>query len=162
MDGQMDLISQNVIHIAMDLINSSSSVSESDDSSDEEPLLLDDIERVEVPEVKNYCTTISRLHDTTFQLHFRLTRGSFEVVRRTVGPMLQPNNNKGSNVLLEKAILSTLWLLANQDSFREIGNLFDLSKSTAHKVFRDVCNALCNTVNEHLHWPNPAEFESIR
>lgn len=58
--------------------------------------------------------------------------------------------------------MSTLWLLANQDSFREVGNLFNLSPSTAHKVFRNVCGALCNIVNEYLHWPNLAEFQRIR
>lgn len=87
-----------------------------------------------------------------------------QIVRQAIEPVLQPNNNEGGhpNVPLEKAILSTLWLLANQDSFREVGNLFDLSPSTAHKVFRNVCGALCNIENEYLHWPNLAEFREIR
>lgn len=78
--------------------------------------------------------------------------------------MLEPNNSKGGhpNIPLEKSILLTIWLLANQDSFREVSNLFDLSRSTAHKIFLNVCNALCNTVNENLHWPNLQEFQYIR
>jgi len=88
----------------------------------------------------------------------------FQVIRRTIGPLLQPNNSKGGhpNILLDKAILSTLWLLANQYSFREVGNLFELSSSTAHKIFRNVCNALCNIMNEYLYWPNITEFQNIR
>ncbi|XP_029158971.1 putative nuclease HARBI1 [Nylanderia fulva] len=150
----------------MDLINSSSdSNSSSEDSFDEELLLLDDEqERIEVHKVKNFCDTIFGMHDKTFKSHFRLTRGSFEVVRSAVGPMLESNYNNGGhpNVSLEKAILSTLWLLANQDSFREVSNLFNLSPSTVHKVFYDVCNALCNMINEHLYWPNQTEFQNIR
>src|SRR5580765_2155721 len=78
--------------------------------------------------------------------------------------MLESNNNNGGhpNVPLEKAILSTLWLLANQDSFREVSNLFNLSRSTLHKLFYDVCGALCNMINEYLYWPNQAEFQNIR
>jgi len=88
----------------------------------------------------------------------------FQVIRRAIGPLLQPNNNEGGhpNISLEKAILSTLWLLANQDSFREVGHLFDLSSSTAHKIFRNVCSALCNIMNEYLYWPNITEFQNIR
>nr|XP_012215711.1 PREDICTED: putative nuclease HARBI1 [Linepithema humile] len=157
----------NVIHCAVEELTNSDSSSDSDlwsDSSDEELLLLDDMERMKVPKVDNYYGTIYCMRDKTFQSHFRLTRSSFEIVRRAIGLILLPNNNEGGhpNVPLEKAILSTLWLLANQDSFREVSNLFDLSSSTTHKIFLDVCSALCSIVNKYLHWPNLAEFQCIR
>ncbi|XP_036144255.1 putative nuclease HARBI1 isoform X1 [Monomorium pharaonis] len=154
----------NIIHSAIELINDSSS-DDSDlwtDSSDEELLLLNDVEHRQVPKVENFCGIIFRMHEKTFQSHFRLTRGSFEIVRRAIGPMLEPKNKEGGhpNVPLEKAILSTIWLLSNQDSFREVSNLFDLSSSTTHKIFLNICGALCKIVNEYLHWPNLAEFQN--
>ncbi|XP_018407209.1 PREDICTED: putative nuclease HARBI1 [Cyphomyrmex costatus] len=164
----------------MELIDSDNSSSDSDlssDSSDEELLLLHDTERIKVLKVDNYCDIICHMHDKTFQSHFRLTRSSFEIVRGAIAPLFQPvNNERGHpNVSLEKTILSTLWLLGNQDSFREVGNLFDLSpidgmhieipaprddpmsyynrKGFHSIILQGICDAKCQFIDIFIGWP---------
>ncbi|KAG0713799.1 hypothetical protein GWK47_015394 [Chionoecetes opilio] len=41
---------------------------------------------------------------------------------------------------VNKKVLATLWLLGNQESFRGVGDRFDLSKSSLHKVLLEAHN----------------------
>jgi len=44
---------------------------------------------------------------------------------------------------VQTKLLATLWTLSTAESFRSIGDRFDMGKSTLHKVFKETCSALC-------------------
>ena len=64
---------------------------------------------------------------------------------------------KQSAIPLEKKVLSTLWVLANQESFRSVADRFNMSKGTLHSLCMDVCHVLVQNQNEHVKWPNNYE-----
>lgn len=50
-----------------------------------------------------------------------------------------------------------LWYMANTNTFREMGNLFGVCKSTAWHVIRRVCLWLISIGHRYLKWPNSSE-----
>lgn len=58
-----------------------------------------------------------------------------------------------NKILSEEKILATLWLLGNQESFRGVGDRFNLSKSSLHKVFLEVACALKLVMKNIIVWP---------
>nr|XP_027215952.1 uncharacterized protein LOC113808677 [Penaeus vannamei] len=58
-----------------------------------------------------------------------------------------------NKILSEEKILVTLWLLGNQESFRCVGDRFNLSKSSLHKVFLEVACALNLVMENIIVWP---------
>jgi len=65
------------------------------------------------------------------------------------------------DISIEKSLLLTLWTLTNQESFREVGDRFDITRSNAHTHFLHVCRCLLNLANEYLHW-SETEFWHIK
>lgn len=55
---------------------------------------------------------------------------------------------------IEKKIYIAVWTLANQDSYREIGNLFGLEKSTVCFIFHSICHILASLRFEYIKWPS--------
>lgn len=62
---------------------------------------------------------------------------------------------------LRHAVLMTLWTLANQESFRGVGDRFGISKGNCHSIFITVCQLLCNKVQLWIRWPAPG-YERVR
>ena len=78
------------------------------------------------------------MDDGTFQSHFRLTRPQFEVLNHQLGLLgmaASPEELGGqARVPLEIKTAMFLWYMANQNSFRELGDRFNVSRSTAHDI----------------------------
>ena len=47
---------------------------------------------------------------------------------------------KDRGIVPEKKLLATLWVLANQESFRGVADRFDLNKGTLHRCAMQVRN----------------------
>ena len=75
---------------------------------------------------------IFQMDDITFKSHFRLTRDQFEVFSSKLSEL--GNNSRQAHTRLPMKIKAAifLWYMANQNSFREIGNNFGVARSTAH------------------------------
>ena len=56
-------------------------------------------------------------------------------------------------VTVEKAVLSSLWALANPDSYREISDRFGLSKSKFSDTFHCIIRIISNTMSDLIVWP---------
>ncbi|XP_067138433.1 putative nuclease HARBI1 [Centruroides vittatus] len=92
--------------------------------------------------IKGYVESVvpSYLSDD-FQRHFRMKRCTFEILLEKLKPKLL--NSFGRPCLdANKQILSVIWLLANQESFRSVADRFDISKSTLYSYLNKVCNEL--------------------
>ena len=57
---------------------------------------------------------------------------------------------------VQTKLLATLWTLSTPESFRSIGDRFDMGKSTLHKVFKETCSALCGLCHELIKMPATA------
>lgn len=63
---------------------------------------------------------------------------------------------------MEKKLLATIWTLATPESFRSVGDRFDMAKSTLHATFIEVCIALSGLRNNWIKMPEcNTEFQSI-
>lgn len=64
-------------------------------------------------------------------------------------------------VPFEKKVLCTIWLLANKASYREVGNLFNLQKSSVGMIFHEICSLLASCRYDLIKWPTINEQETI-
>ncbi|XP_031156990.1 protein ALP1-like [Sander lucioperca] len=56
-----------------------------------------------------------------------------------------------------KKLLMFLWYMANQNSFREISDKFDVSQSAAHGIIRQMLTIMSGIGNTFISWPNACE-----
>ncbi|XP_067121836.1 putative nuclease HARBI1 [Centruroides vittatus] len=111
--------------------------------------------------IKGYVESVvpSYLSDD-FQCHFRMKRCTFEIVLEKLKPKLL--NSFGRPCLdANKQILSVIWLLANQESFRSVADRFDISKSTLYSYLNKVCNELIKMASDVIKWPKLEEYAHL-
>lgn len=110
-----------------------------------------------------YTTDIARFVSAYLQHHsdveistINIAHTFLQALCEKVGPLL-------INVTLDtpKKLLCSIWLLANQESFRGVADRFDMSKGTLHYIFSDICKVLCTLRNEYIRWPREEEFASL-
>ena len=68
-----------------------------------------------------------------------------EKLCQEIAPYLQ-SMHKFERVAIEKKMLITIWELANQDVYWEIGNLFDTSRGGAQRCIMEVCSAVTDNL----------------
>ena len=112
-----------------------------------------------------FRTTVHRLVLEEFRNHFRLSRGTVQLILERLAAcpgFAEPEECPGrERVPLEKQLLVVIWLLGNQETFRSVSDRFDLARSTTHRVFRKVCNALsCKLGKTVIRWPRGRESQN--
>nr|XP_022909151.1 uncharacterized protein LOC111420404 [Onthophagus taurus] len=111
------------------------------------------------PRISGYVNhVIENLSDKEFHSHFRIPYEAFDYLLAKLSPHLQSQKPGPANVPSNVQLLSTIWLLATPDSYRSVGERFDLSKSTLSKCFIRVVKALCNLAPQHIKFPQRNEF----
>ncbi|KAJ8275867.1 hypothetical protein COCON_G00076190 [Conger conger] len=99
------------------------------------------------------------MDDYTFARHFRVTKPQFEYLQMK----LQENGIKKEHsqglppVPVTKKVLMFLWYMANQNSFREISDRFDVSQSSAHRIILEVLHIMSTMGQTFISWPNTCE-----
>lgn len=93
------------------------------------------------------------MEEQLFYRHTRLTPAQFEYFTHR---LLQQGLSDGKVPATKKGLLF-LWYLANQNSFREMSDKFDLSQGAAHNAMIEVLDCLCSLSSEFLRWPNDCE-----
>ena len=91
--------------------------------------------------------------------HMRVTRECFDHLLQRIEEGLNIHINRmhtGGRPKIEarKMLAMGLWYLANQDSYREIGEAFGVTKSTAHKAAKGVIDELNNLKSTVIQWPS--------
>ncbi|KAF7996136.1 hypothetical protein HCN44_010802 [Aphidius gifuensis] len=117
--------------------------------------------------VENYIdNVVFRSSPEIFQSHFRLTWEAYETIENEIGPTLNRNVNEfgfGRPCMpIRKQILSVLWLLATPESYRSIGDRFDMGKSSLFHSFQLVVQALNEIAPRVITWPSPERRQVIR
>lgn len=65
------------------------------------------------------------------------------------------------SITSEKAVLMTIWYLANTESFRQIADRFGISLSSAYRCLVRVVNFLVDKRKEYIKWPSQVEAQRI-
>lgn len=65
------------------------------------------------------------------------------------------NLNQGNHrtISLEKKLLFTIWMISKPESFLAAGDRFNLSKSSAHKIFYETSNLILPLMRQYIRWP---------
>ncbi|VEN35996.1 unnamed protein product [Callosobruchus maculatus] len=56
----------------------------------------------------------------------------------------------------------TIWYLSNTETFREIAKLFDVTKSSAHRIIGKIVNFLSKSSKKYIQWPNSQRLDIVR
>ncbi|XP_066596947.1 uncharacterized protein [Prorops nasuta] len=96
---------------------------------------------------------ISNYSDETFFSHFRMTKETFLVLEEVLRPFVTDGP-----VSVRHKILLGIWTLATPDSFRCIAHIFQISRSMAHIIFKEVVLALKNIMPQYVKWPTTEEY----
>jgi len=80
-----------------------------------------------------------------------------------LSPYLDPSERCHIYVHSEKKIYMTVWFLCNQETFRQMANLFGMpNKGTAHYCIMQVLNAMVANLREkYICWPDNSGQEAI-
>jgi predicted DNA-binding protein YlxM (UPF0122 family) len=53
-----------------------------------------------------------------------------------------------------RAVYMIVWYLANTNTFREVADRFNVSKSSAHRVISTIVSYLMREASKYIYWPN--------
>ncbi|XP_034945557.1 putative nuclease HARBI1 [Chelonus insularis] len=131
----------------------------SDSSSSESSEDDEGINRIRVPRrcVRNFVeNTVRQYNEKQFRKHFRLRRSTlYQLIERFEQTNFFQNLPIGG-ITHERALLMTVWYLANIETFREISNLFDFAPSDSHRVLLCSLDFLISLSEEYIRWPETA------
>lgn len=108
--------------------------------------------------VERTCTQYT---DTEFQQHFRVNRGAFEFLQQQFDKYILENGIR-TTTTIEKQLLCTIWIFANQESYRSVGDRFDLAKSSLSIIFYRVVKFLVSISNQIIKFPIGREKDEIK
>jgi len=77
--------------------------------------------------------------------------------------MMTREGTKIAGLSVEFKLLLTIWTLANQESFRQLGDRFGIPRGYAHYIFKQCCGmlAVIGCKNEIIKWPTNAQTENL-
>jgi hypothetical protein len=99
-----------------------------------------------------------------FASNFRLNHDAFDALLEllwTGEERLKGNEelSKLNQVGPKRKTLMCLWYLANQNSFREIADKFNVTKSKAHASILQVLCKICSLSSQFIQWPSHQEMD---
>ncbi|XP_070548887.1 putative nuclease HARBI1 [Ptychodera flava] len=108
-----------------------------------------------VPRIRNFAEDVVPQYSLQdFCVHFRLGKGIFVFVLERIANLLLMEHAGGrSQVSPEKQLLVFIWYMVNQESIREVGHIFNLSKSTVHGIIKRVTKAVIAEMKDVIRWP---------
>lgn len=94
--------------------------------------------------------------------HFRLKKETFEGILQLVGPQMQrQDTNLRSAIPVQKRVAIALWRLATGDSYRAIGTVFGVGKSTAVEITLEFCRVLEGLAHNFIAFPQTRDETMI-
>ncbi|KAI4469569.1 hypothetical protein MML48_1g15477 [Holotrichia oblita] len=105
-------------------------------------------------------STYTKLNDSDFRSHFRLTKGSVEILIKLMYKDWQQNLGRIPTDI-KLGIMLSLWYLATKETFREVGDRFDVSRGQAHRICTKFNTLLCTHVKKIIKWPTREEMVNI-
>ncbi|XP_071628962.1 uncharacterized protein [Temnothorax longispinosus] len=102
-----------------------------------------------------------RFNTQQFRRHFRMTPATYENLEAKLSPILSLSEGKAV-IPVRKQLLGSLWLLATPDSYRSVGERFDLAKSSLNKSFMRVVECLNDISGQIILWPRGQDLDRVK
>ncbi|XP_025073136.1 uncharacterized protein LOC105423317 isoform X2 [Pogonomyrmex barbatus] len=80
-----------------------------------------------------------------------MSRITLENLINVIGHAMPLNHN--NPVDLRKKVMFTIWILT-KESYLATGDRFNLIKSTAHDIVKEITNVLVDILPNYVRWPN--------
>lgn len=149
-------------------------VSEEDDNNyTTSEIILSSLPPRILPKVIGFAeVTVASMDSEFFRQNFRMKRETFDIIHdliknEQITKEFFPNEGSTNQhintpIKFEKALLITIWYLSNKESMREVGLIFNVSKSTAHGCIHKVVTILASLASKFIIWPKEdAEFTKL-
>ena len=101
--------------------------------------------------------TVPTYEASEFLSHFRMTRGTSEILCREVmnTGRIPAGNTRGRQLIPPiKKVLAFLWSMANQEPTRLVADRFNIAMSSVNRVLQRGGQALADLNAEYIKWPN--------
>ena len=101
--------------------------------------------------------TVPTYEPSEFLSHFRMTRGTCEILCREVmnTGRIPAGNTRGRQLIPPtKQVLAFLWSMANQEPTRLVADRFNITMSSVNRVLQRGAQALADLNAEYIKWPN--------
>lgn len=146
------------------LSDSSSSFDESNEDDSDFPDEFGPPIHRSVVRMKRYVEDcIDKFDYQQFRENFRISRTTFEYLLDSLNLQDKlPAHSYGREKITPKhALLITIWYLANMETFRQISDRFNVSRSAAHTCINKVVSALVDISGDYIKWPSREESTDI-
>lgn len=138
--------------------SSSSEEEEKDNASDEELFIILNKQHEKHAKIRDYIySVVPKYNEMDLKAHFRLTKDVVETMMEDLQlkPLVVKTKPEVSPLL---SFLLMLWVLANQEPFRSVGDRFGLGRGHAHHVFIKICKRIYNAKRRYIKWPQNHDF----
>lgn len=145
-----------MINELFDFLNSSDSDDYPSSSSSSSSSSDDEGESEIFASIKTFIETINEMGEEQFKSNFRLNRPTvLTLIEMYAESDVCPTEVNGGRCRIgaEKEIYSFLWYLGTTTTFRELGNLFGLRKSSIWRSVLRVTNWLVSIGHNFISWP---------
>lgn len=105
--------------------------------------------------------TVANYSEATFREHFKMSRTTVEKIICLYQKHHKQSQRGRPSLNAETVTLVGLWRLVNVESFRQISARFNVTISTAHDIFMDLCSALFASRSDYIIWPKDSSFATI-
>ena len=100
--------------------------------------------------------------DMYWHRHFRMRKETFEGIVQLVGPQMQRQDTQlRSAIPIQKRVAIVVWRLAIGDSYRAIGTVFGVGKSTAIGITLEFCRVLEGLAPNFIAFPQTRDETMI-
>ena len=118
--------------------------------------------RCDLNRIQDYFeVTVSSYAPSVFRNHFRMTRGTCEILCREImntGKIPARNTRERLPIPPVKQVLAFLWSMANQEPTRLVADRFNITMSSVDRVLHRGTRALADISAEYIKWPNGTCF----
>lgn len=112
--------------------------------------------------IHRYENIIDNYLHEDFQNHFRMSRSSMGLLIKLCEASRTPKLTIGRpQVPVKLQCLICVWVLANQESYRSIGDRFDVTKRTVFVCLMRVCKLINARHNIFITWPQGIDARSV-
>ncbi|XP_045778454.1 protein ANTAGONIST OF LIKE HETEROCHROMATIN PROTEIN 1-like [Maniola jurtina] len=130
----------------------------------EHPLALDSVSSrpsSSLPVLREdfYEETVKNFSEEDYYDRFKMSKTTVEALINFLKEYVKPGS---SIVPLNKKVHVFLWLLTNDVSFKEIGELFGLHKSSVSYIFHEIATLVAEQRNQFINWPSLEEQHVTR
>ncbi|CAI6353819.1 unnamed protein product [Macrosiphum euphorbiae] len=106
--------------------------------------------------------TVSNYNGVKFRSHFRLSRSSVEILSSKIINRYEGNYILGQKrISFYRALLMTLWYLSNNETFRQLGDRFDVACGNACRTVHYLIDIICTVCDDFIIWPKGSNLINV-